>query len=121
MILTDGAAMIIQRSTIRPTTGRERPVGLCSERDIRISVHLFRTQPYPGRLPTVALVSLICSEMPTQCFTKKGSDPPVCGVHKVKLEEHQTSRESITGGVGSFRFLVCPVSGTVLHDNNAKA
>jgi hypothetical protein len=56
------------------------------------------------------------SAMPTQCFTKKGSSPPVCGVHDVPLVEHQTSREAITGGVGNFTFFVCPVTGQVVSD-----
>jgi hypothetical protein len=58
--------------------------------------------------------------MPTQCFTKMGdSNPPVCGLHNVKLVEHQTSRESIAAGVGNFTFLVCPVSGQVVEDSYA--
>ena len=73
------------------------------------------------RSPHCGPGGLVCSEMPTQCFTKKGSDPPICSVHNVKLEERQTSRESITGGVGNFTYLVCPVSGTVLNDDNAHA
>jgi len=55
--------------------------------------------------------------MSTQCFTKMGSDPPVCIVHNVRLAEHQTSRESIVGGVGNFTFLLCPVSGQEVEES----
>jgi hypothetical protein len=49
-----------------------------------------------------------------------GSNPPVCGVHNVKLIERQTSGEGITTGVGNFKFLVCPVSGKVLNDETSQ-
>jgi hypothetical protein len=53
-----------------------------------------------------------------KCFAKKGSNPPVCGVHNVKLVEHQSGFESIAGGVGNFTFLVCPVSNQAVDDSS---
>jgi hypothetical protein len=58
--------------------------------------------------------------MPTKCFIKRDSEPPVCGVHNVKLVEHQTSREGLAGGVGNFTFLARPVSGQVFDDASAR-
>jgi hypothetical protein len=54
--------------------------------------------------------------MAKSCFIKKDSNPPVCGVHNVRLVQHQTSSEQIMGGVGNFTFLVCPVSKQVIED-----
>ncbi len=54
--------------------------------------------------------------MAESCFIKKGSDPPVCGVHKVRLVQKQLSDELSTGGYKSFAFFVCPLSGAVLND-----
>jgi hypothetical protein len=54
--------------------------------------------------------------MEVPCFIEKGSNPPACGVHRVPLEERQTSGEHLPGGVGYFAFLVCPVSGQVPRD-----
>jgi hypothetical protein len=54
--------------------------------------------------------------MPIQCFTKKGSSPPVCGVHSVPLIEHESTDDSITSRFGDFIFLVCPISGQVIED-----
>jgi hypothetical protein len=55
--------------------------------------------------------------MPIQCFTKKGSNPPVCGVHNVPLVEHLSTDDSITSGLGDFVFFVCPISGQVVGDS----
>jgi hypothetical protein len=53
--------------------------------------------------------------MATQCFMKKGSDPPICGVHHVRLEKKPLPDELITFGYSVFTFLVCPVSGAVVN------
>jgi len=55
--------------------------------------------------------------MAEPCFKKKDSNPPVCGVHNVPLEEHQSSEALITSKLGDFTFLVCPVSGAVVNDS----
>ena len=52
--------------------------------------------------------------MTSRCFRKKGSDPPVCGVHGVPLVQRQSSEYSVSSRVGDFVFLVCPVSGQVV-------
>jgi hypothetical protein len=54
--------------------------------------------------------------MTGQCFRLKNSDPPVCGVHNVRLERKQLPIELIAAGYKGFMFLVCPVSGAVLND-----
>jgi hypothetical protein len=53
--------------------------------------------------------------MPTGCYNKKGSNPPVCGAHGVKLERHQSSEQLITSELGDFEYFVCPVSGQVVN------
>jgi hypothetical protein len=50
--------------------------------------------------------------MPEPCFKTKGSNPPICGLHSVVLEEKQFPDDK-TGNRG-FAYLACPVSGTVL-------
>jgi hypothetical protein len=50
------------------------------------------------------------------CFRKKDSDPPVCGVHNVPLEQKELPIEFIASGYKSFNFLVCPESGAVVGD-----
>jgi len=54
--------------------------------------------------------------MADPCFIKKGSSPPVCGVHNVRLMRKQLPDELIASGYGGVTFLVCPVSGAVLND-----
>jgi hypothetical protein len=54
--------------------------------------------------------------MAEQCFIKKDSNPPVCGVHNVRLKLKQLSDGLIASGYKGFTFLVCPISGTVLND-----
>jgi len=54
--------------------------------------------------------------MAEQCFKKKDSNPPVCGIHNVPLVQKQLPDEVLGGGYKSFAFLVCPMSGTVLND-----
>ena len=57
--------------------------------------------------------------MAEQCFRKKGSNPPVCGVHNVPLVNKQLPAEFIASGYKGFTFFVCPVSGEVLNDEAA--
>jgi hypothetical protein len=52
--------------------------------------------------------------MAEHCLIKKGSNPPACGVHNVRLVPRQTSHESIVEIAGHFTFLVCPVSDQVV-------
>jgi hypothetical protein len=54
--------------------------------------------------------------MAEQCFKKKGTNPPVCGVHNVRLVTKQLPGGLIAPGYEGFAFLVCPVSGVVLSD-----
>jgi len=52
--------------------------------------------------------------MGPQCFMKKDSKPPVCGVHEAPLVQHHSSDEPDTSFFGDFDFFVCPVSGKVV-------
>jgi hypothetical protein len=54
--------------------------------------------------------------MARRCFRKKGSNPPVCGVHQVPLTQKESSDDSDTSRFGNFTYLACPVSGQVLND-----
>jgi len=55
--------------------------------------------------------------MARPCFKKKGSDPPVCGVHNVPLILRQSLEDSVLSKLGDFAFFVCPVSGYVVRDS----
>jgi hypothetical protein len=59
--------------------------------------------------------------MTSPCIRKKGSDPPVCAVHNVQLVRKELPTEMIAAGYKGFTFLVCPVSGTVLNDDQVNA
>jgi hypothetical protein len=59
--------------------------------------------------------------MADPCFTKKDSNPPACGVHNVPLVPRQTSDHSDTSGLGTFTYLVCPVSGAVVRDTPTRS
>ena len=54
--------------------------------------------------------------MAEQCFRKENSNPPVCGVHDVRLIMKQLPEEMITVGYKPLTFSACPVSGAVLND-----
>jgi hypothetical protein len=54
--------------------------------------------------------------MAEPCFIKKGSNPRVCGIHNVRLIEHQSPDDLATSRYGDFTYLVCPKSGQVLND-----
>jgi hypothetical protein len=60
--------------------------------------------------------SLGGKRMPKPCLKKKDSAPPVCSIHNVPLLSKQLPAELIGGGYKSFTYLVCPVSGSVLND-----
>jgi hypothetical protein len=49
--------------------------------------------------------------MAHRCFKKKGSNPPVCVVHNVRLVQRTAE------GYGGFTFLVCPVSDEVINED----
>jgi hypothetical protein len=55
--------------------------------------------------------------MAKQCFKKKDSNPPTCGLHNVRLLRKRLPNELIAAGFKPFTFLVCPVSGEVLNDD----
>jgi hypothetical protein len=52
----------------------------------------------------------------TLCFSKRGSNPPVCGVHNVRLMQHESLEDAAVWRFGDFTFLKCPVSGQVVND-----
>jgi hypothetical protein len=54
--------------------------------------------------------------MARQCFLEKESDPPLCGIHHVRLEKKPLPEELIASGFKAFTFLVCPVSGEIIDD-----
>ena len=54
--------------------------------------------------------------MAEQCFKKKLSNPPVCGVHNVPLIKAKLPYEFLAAGFKGSTFLVCPVGGEVLTD-----
>jgi hypothetical protein len=54
--------------------------------------------------------------MAEPCFIKRDSNQRVCGVHDVPLDEHRSSEDLGTAGLGTFTFFVCPVSGSVARD-----
>jgi hypothetical protein len=58
--------------------------------------------------------------MAKQCFIKKKSNPPMCGVHNVALIERESSDDSAVSRFGDFTFLVCPVSGQILDDDETR-
>jgi hypothetical protein len=59
--------------------------------------------------------------MEGHCFRKRGSIPPLCGVHNVVLAQKQVTDELIALGIKPFPFFVCPVSGTVINDESANS
>jgi hypothetical protein len=54
--------------------------------------------------------------MAEPCFIKKDSNPPVCGIHNVRLVQKRLPKRLIASGYKGFTFLQCPVSGQVLND-----
>jgi hypothetical protein len=56
------------------------------------------------------------SGMGEPCFIKKNSNPYVCGIHNVRLVEHQSTDDLAASRFDEFTYLVCPKSGQVLND-----
>ena len=54
--------------------------------------------------------------MAEQCFRKKNSDPPVCGLHNVALVQNRISIDSNAPGLGHITCYICPVSHAVVLD-----
>jgi hypothetical protein len=54
--------------------------------------------------------------MTEHCFEKKDSNPPVCGVHNVALEQSQISIDSNAPALGKITCYKCPVSQAVVHE-----
>ena len=54
--------------------------------------------------------------MAEQCFEKKVSGPPVCGVHNVPLKQSQVSIDRNAPGLGQITCFKCPVSQAVALD-----
>jgi hypothetical protein len=54
--------------------------------------------------------------MASPCFVEKDSNPPLCGLHHVRLEKKLLPDELIASGLRAFTYLVCPVSGEILDD-----
>ena len=50
------------------------------------------------------------------CFKTKGSDPPVCGVHKVRLIEIRVPIDSNAPQLGVISCLKCPVRDVIVLD-----
>jgi len=59
--------------------------------------------------------------MKEHCSRKKDSNPPICAVHNVPLVMKQLPDELIAAGYKGFTFLVCPVSGEVLNEENGRS
>jgi hypothetical protein len=55
------------------------------------------------------------------CFRKKGSTPPICGVHNVRLVRKEPSAGMVAAGYKGFTFLVCPVSDAVVDDETSNS
>lgn len=54
--------------------------------------------------------------MAEQCFRRKGSIPPVCGVHNVPLVESNVPIDRNSPGLGQITCLRCPISQSVALD-----
>ena len=54
--------------------------------------------------------------MPKRCFKLKNSNPPICGVHKIRLVKKQFPNFLVNEGYKGFEFFVCPISNKVLND-----
>ena len=54
------------------------------------------------------------SNVMQKCFQKKGSDPPVCGVHDVRLIETTVPIDSNAPHLGEITCLKCPVGDVIV-------
>jgi hypothetical protein len=55
-------------------------------------------------------------ETAKRCFVQVGSDPPLCGLHHVRIVEREFSGEQLPAGFGNIKACVCPVSDVVVPD-----
>ena len=56
--------------------------------------------------------------MAEKCFRKKDSNPPVCGIHDVRLIEGESDIDSLAPYLGRITCLKCPISGMVVLDSH---
>jgi hypothetical protein len=54
--------------------------------------------------------------MRQRCFVKENSNPPICGVHGVKLVRDQVLIDANAPGLRPVSCQACPVSRIVLDD-----
>jgi hypothetical protein len=54
--------------------------------------------------------------MAQQCFSKLGSNPPLCGLHHVLLVQRRFPDEILPSIYEHLTFLMCSESGEVLKD-----
>ena len=54
--------------------------------------------------------------MTEQCFNRKDSNPPICGVHKVAVVQRQVSIDPFSPGLGRVTCSMCPVSRSVVRE-----
>jgi hypothetical protein len=56
-------------------------------------------------------------DMGPQCFLKKDSNPPLCGVHNLPVTRESIPIDPDVPDLGRITCFVCPVSRKVLSDN----
>jgi len=54
--------------------------------------------------------------MPERCFIRKGSYPPLCGVHNVALLRDEVPIDAEAPHLGRIQCFLCPVTRMVLRD-----
>jgi hypothetical protein len=54
--------------------------------------------------------------MAEQCFRKKDSNPPVCGVHTVVLQRNRVLIDSHAPQLGHVTCDLCPISRSVVRE-----
>ena len=54
--------------------------------------------------------------MMEKCFSKKGSNPPVCEVHKVAVVRKRVAIDPYAPALGSVTCILCPVSRAVVRE-----
>jgi hypothetical protein len=54
--------------------------------------------------------------MPVFCFQNKGSNPPVCGVHKAALVRTQVTIDPNAPQIGQITCFRCPISRNVVQE-----
>jgi hypothetical protein len=58
--------------------------------------------------------------METRCFKKKGSNPPMCGIHNMPLVEATLPIDANSPHLGHVTCYVCPVSNRVADEAAAQ-